>query len=1109
MILDYKKSEDAEKISPFRFFYVDEQIDVDRKVDVSIQDENVENVLASLFDSNQVSFKVMENNLVVLSPVVDVSSVMQNFRVTGKVTDAATGEALLGVNVVVQGTTQGVVTDLDGNYSLDLPNENSTLVFSFIGYVTQTIPVAGQNVIDVALATETQSLEEVVVVGYGVQKKKLTTGANLNVKGERIAELNTTSPMSALKGITPGVNITQSNGQPGAGSKVYIRGIGTTGDASPLFIVDGVAQGNIDYLNPNDIESIDVLKDAASAAIYGSRAANGVILVTTKQGRKNMKPTITYDGYMGWQNVYKKPDLLNAQQYAYIMDEGNVNQGLTPHNFSQLVPNWDQIAGGEWKGTDWFEEMMVRNAPVQNHSLGIQGGSEKTIYSIGASYLDQDGIFGRQSDSYYKRINLRLNTENILFSKNDLDMLTLGEKLTYTRTSNNAIRQGNIYWNDVHNSLVASPFLPLRDSTGNYSMPIPWDPTYGVNPAGLMEYNTRYGENLNNQIVGAVYLVFNPIKNLTFRSNFGVNAWWGSGRQWVPDYNLGPVNNPDGDHVTQSMSSGNTTTWDNTLTYSFDVGENHSFVAMIGNAIEKNNRNLQLNVGNWNTLFQDFEHAYISNTTQISGNTSLIGRNDFGWGMSSFFGRVTYDFREKYLFSAMLRADGSSKFTENNRWGYFPSISAGWVITNEPFMSGVTEYLNFLKLRASWGQVGNQNVGNFLYSSTMGYLSSEGYYNASYSFGSKTVRDIGSYPTRIPNPDITWETSQQLNFGFEANFLNSRLQTTFDWYKKDTKDWLVNADIPTQNGISSMTINGGQVTNKGVELSLSWNDKIAEFNYGATVSLSHNKNEITRIANSEGIIHGPGNVLSQGTSEIFRAQVGYPIGYFWGFETDGVIQNEAEAAAWVTPEGASNAGQRYFSDQRPGDLRFVDQNRDGVINDLDKVMIGNPNPDYILGIQLTMGYRGFSFNATANGNFGQQIAKSYRSFADSYKNNYTTDILGRWHGEGTSNKIPRLNSSPHRNTQFLSDLYIQNGDFLRLSNVTLGYDFKQLVNALPFAETRLYVTGQNLLTLTKYNGMDPEVGYGDSGSQYSWASGVDLGLYPAARTVMVGLSLRF
>jgi TonB-linked SusC/RagA family outer membrane protein len=1099
--------DEVEKQSQFKFFYLDEQIDVNRKVNVAASNEKVEDILASIFDDAQIKYKVFDNNLVVLTPVVNGANVMQNVKVSGKVTDAVTGEALLGVNIVVEGTTIGVVSDIDGNFSIEVPSANAKLVFSFVGYTTQSVAVNGQTVLNVALATDAKSLEEVVVVGYGVQKKKLTTGANLNVKGETIQSLKTTSAMDALKGITPGVNITQSNGQPGAGSKVYIRGIGTTGDAAPLYIVDGVSQGNIDFLNPSDIESIDVLKDAASAAIYGSRAANGVILVTTKQGKKNMKPSISYDGYYGVQNVYKTPDVLNAKEYAFIMDESVVNQGLAPHNFANLVPNWDKIASGEWEGTNWFEEMRVKDAPIQSHALGIQGGTEKTIYSIGASYLSQDGIIGKQTDPYYKRMNLRLNTENILFTKGNRDILTIGEKLNYSRTSNNPIRQGGIYWNDVHNALTASPFLAIYDDKGKYTTPIAWDPTYGPNPIGLMDYNTHYAENKNNQIVGSAYLVFQPIKNFVFRSSLGINAYWSSSRSWIPAYNLGPVNKTDGDQVTQNMSSGNTTTWDNTLTYTFKL-KDHNFVALIGNSVEKNNSNLQLNTSNRNSLYEDWEHAYISNTTGTS-RASFIGKDNYGWGMLSYFGRISYDYKETYLLSAMMRADGSSKFTEDNRWGVFPSVSVGWVMSNESFMQNTSNVVNFLKIRGSWGQVGNQNIRDFLYSSTMSYQNQWSYYDAYYGFGSKTDKEIGSYPARIPNPDITWETSEQLNIGFDAYFLNSKLQASFDWYKKDTKDWLVDAEIPTQNGIASMTINGGQVTNKGIELALTWNDNIGDFKYGVTTSLSHNKNEVTDIANSKGIIYGPQNVLSQGTSEIFRAQEGYPIGSFWGFVTDGIMQNEAEAAAWVRPEGAVDAGKPYYDDQKPGDLRFVDQNKDGVLNDNDKVMIGDPNPDYILGIQLNFDYKGLFLNATANGAFGQQIAKSYRSFADSYKNNYTTDILGRWHGEGTSNKIPRLNSAPHRNTQYISDLYIQDGDYLRISNITVGYDFKKLFKALPFVETRLYVTGKNLYTFTKYDGMDPEIGYGDSGSQYGWASGVDLGLYPSARTFLVGLSLKF
>jgi TonB-linked SusC/RagA family outer membrane protein len=479
----------------------------------------------------------------------------------------------------------------------------------------------------------------------------------------------------------------------------------------------------------------------------------------------------------------------------------------------------------------------------------------------------------------------------------------------------------------------------------------------------------------------------------------------------------------------------------------------------------------------------------------------------------SYFGRFEYNFKETYMLSALMRADGSSRFADGHRWGYFPSVSAGWVISNESFLKGTTSLLDFLKIRGSWGQVGNEKIGDFFYSSTMAYTdptnsTNTGYWY-SYGFGSdKTSRSLGTKPARIPTPDITWETSQQLDFGFDAHFFKTRLQLAFDWYKKDTKNWLVGTDIPSSNGWDNQTINGGEVTNKGIEVSLNWNDHIGKFTYGVVASLAHNKNEVTAIQNSEKILHGSSNVLSQGTGEMFRAQVGYPIGYFWGLKTDGVIQNQTEADAWVRPQGAEHAGEKYYSDQQPGDLRWVDQNKDGVIDDKDKVMLGDPNPDYILGIQLNLGYNGFFFNVSGNGSFGQQIAKSYRSFADSYKNNYTTDVFNRWHGEGTSNKYPRLNSSPHRNVQYISDIYIQDGDYFRINNLTVGYDLKKVMKFLPVGEMRLYFTAKNLYTFTKYDGMDPEIG-SNGGTNLNWAQGIDLGLYPSARTYLFGVSVKF
>lgn len=1097
-----KVLQEIEDKTEFYFMYNGQFVNVDRSVNINAENSSISEVLNKLFSNTGISYKIDDRQIALTEAnAARLQQQQQKNKVSGTVS-SANGDPIPGASIVLKGTTVGTVTDMDGNFNLqDIPSDGVLLV-SFVGMKPVEINVAGQSVLKITMEEESIGLEEVVAIGYGVQKKKLLTGANTNVKGEDIQSLNTTTAMDALKGITPGVSITQNNGQPGASSKINIRGIGTTGDSNPLYIVDGVVQGGIDYLSPNDIESIDVLKDAASAAIYGSRGANGVILVTTKKGQKNTKPVITYDGYYGVQNVYKLPDLLNAQEYAVIMDEARTNTGLAPHDFATLVPDWDKIESGEWEGTNWFKEMMVNDAPVQSHAIGISGGTAQSTYSFGVSYLDQDGIVGKQSDSYYKRINVRMNSEHSLVKANGRDVATFGENVTFTNSKNNAIRQGNIYWNDVHNAMVASPFLPVYDENGDYHKTIDWN-TSDANPIGLMDYQTKYGDNDNNQLVSSFYLVVEPIKNLKLRSSVGFNMYWGNNRHWVPEYDLGPRNKTDADQVSQGAWTGRSLIQDNVLTYSYKLGA-HNFEAMVGNSIEKAQQSVNLSMSNKNSLFQDWEHAYIDNTPEASAsNTSIGGRDDFGWSIMSYFGRLSYNYKETLLFSAMLRGDGSSRFAKGNRWGYFPSVSAGYVITNEQFLSSQSNWLDFMKIRASWGQVGNERVGSFLYSSTMGYLNSgNAFYNWSYGFGDdKTTRAIGSKPARIPNPDISWETSEQLNIGFDANLFKSRMSINFDWYKKDTKDWLVWTPIPAHNGHDGMTINGGNVSNKGVELALGWHDRAGDFSYGATVSVAHNKNEVTKIANSEGIIHGPSNVLSQGTGEIFRAQVGYPIGYFWGYKTDGVIQNQEEANAWVGP-----TGEKYFSNQKPGDLRWVDQNQDGAITDLDKVKIGDPNPDYILGIQLNFDYKGVFLNTTLNGAFGQQIAKSYRSFADSYQNNYTTDVFKRWYGEGTSNKYPIIESSPNRNTQNLSDLYIQDGDYLRISNLTVGYDLKKLVKQLFLSEAKIYFTAKNLYTFTNYDGMDPEIGYG---YDYSWASGIDLGLYPSARTYLIGVSLKF
>jgi TonB-linked SusC/RagA family outer membrane protein len=579
--------------SNYRFFYNDQLSGLNNSVTLRADNKSVKEVLDELLAGQQLSYRLLENNMIVIAP----NEIAQQQKVSGTVTDASTGEPLIGVSIAVEGTTQGTVSDAKGKYVIEAVGPNTVLIFSYIGYTTERITISGQSTIDVKMVPDMTKLDEIVVVGYGVQKKKLTTGANLNVKGDQIQSLKTPTVMDALKGVTPGVSITQNNGQPGASNKIYIRGQGTIGNSNPLYIVDGVIQGGIDYLSPNDIESIDVLKDAASAAIYGSRAANGVILVTTKQGRKNMKPTITYDGYYGIQNVYKKPDLLNAKEYMLIMDEAVINAGGQPHDWAAIVPRYNDIKNGTWNGTNWFDAMTVKDAPIQSHAINIQGGSDKIIYSLGASTFDQDGILGKQSNSYYKRKNIRLNTEYSLFSKSSIDILKIGENITYTKTNNNGIRQGNIYWNDVHNAMVSSPLNDIYGTNGKYTSVInAWNKD-DENPIGIMDYNTKYGENDWNQIVAAFYAEFQPIKNLKLRSSYDYTTSWGTNRSWIPKYNLGGANDPVKDKVTEGSSSYGKYSQYNTLTYNLSLN-NHNFTAMIGNSIEKTVRDESLSTTN-------------------------------------------------------------------------------------------------------------------------------------------------------------------------------------------------------------------------------------------------------------------------------------------------------------------------------------------------------------------------------------------------------------------------------------------------------------------------------------------------------------------------------
>jgi TonB-linked SusC/RagA family outer membrane protein len=1044
--------------------------------------------------------------LFVLLLLANLSLIAQQ-SVTGVVRDG-NGQPMSGVTVVVQGTSVGTLTGVDGKYSLNVPSGGTTLQFTFIGFTQQTVAITGRSVVDVAMSEALTGLDEVVVIGYGSLKKKLVTGATVQVKGDDIQKMSTISPMTALQGQTPGLSIIKQSGEPGAGFRVSIRGMGTIGNTTPLYVIDGVPGGDITYLPAADIESIDILKDAASAAIYGSRGANGVILVTTKKGTRpasGTKTNISYDASYGWQNLYKKLPLMNGLEYANIINEARVNSKLTPYDFSTLVPDWDKIASGESTGTDWLDQLTVKNAPISSNAINITGGSEMGTFSLGLSQSKQTGIIGNPVESNYERYTFRLNSEySIIKSKtNNFDILKVGESMRFLQSDHRGIGTGNQYWNDIFSCIIASPLLPMYASD-------PSDPAYPYhysttlnsqesNPIASMIYNRGLNESKNYGLNGNFYLELQPIKNLILKTSFGYNMSAWTYRAYQPTFTLSSTSFNSLDNVSQSMGAGYGWSLENTVTYNFKLGTDHSFTVLAGQSAERNGMGENLGASNRKSFFSDFEHAYLNNTPTIDLNNTSISGSPWGINaLTSYFGRVSYSYREKYMATAVLRADASSIFMQGHRWGYFPSISAGWVISEESFFQNMKNSIDFLKLRASWGQNGNNAIPNFQYLSTISFS------NVNYFFGSnKAIVSNGGYPSVLPNPDVTWETADQVNVGLDARFLKNKLSAEFDLYSRKTLNWLCNPSQLASYGTNSPYINGGDVVNKGIELALTWTDNKGDLNYSIGINGAYNHNEVTRIDNAEGIFHGSGNVLGQGTDECYRAQVGFPIGYFWGYKTLGVFQTEAAVAAYK-----NSAGIVIQPTATAGDLIFQDTNGDGVIDVNDKVKIGDPNPHFIVGLNLSVSYMGFDFSLLGNGAFGQQIARSWRRWADSPLNNYTTDIFNRWYGEGTSNKYPKLYYGTNPDWQYVSDIFIENGDYFRLSNLTLGYDFKKLFPAMPLAQVRFFATVQNLYTFTKYSGMDPEIG-SNAGTSDGWAKGIDIGYYPSPRTFMLGVSLKF
>lgn len=1028
--------------------------------------------------------KNLRNLTLILVMVLNANLLFaQVHKITGKVYDGDTGIGMPGVTIVEKETQNGTITDVDGKFSLSVSSPDAIILVSFIGYQKQEIPIRNRSVIEVKLEVEATDLSEIVVIGYGTQKKKVVTGAIANVTSDEIVSTPVLRIDQAMQGRTSGVQVTNLSGQPGEAPTIRIRGAGTTGNADPLYIVDGIAVSGIDYLNPGDIESIDVLKDAASAAIYGARAANGVVLITTKTGKKG-KMNITYSGYKGIQNVANKLDMLDADQYRVLMNEGARNSGLSePFDLNEIAKY----------NTNWQDLLFVKNAPIQSHEVSVSGGNDKSTYLSSLAYFSQEGIIGGDK-SKFERFSARLNTNHQVNKA-----LRFGNNLAYSHLIRRGIASNQSFNGAYSSALNLDPLTPLYETDPTILSKPPYSNNpvvkdaegrvYGistligaevVNPMALLEIQTA--ETRVDKVVGSIFGELEILKGLKFNSSLGVDLAYVLDDGYDPLYFLNEAQkNIDKTRVRKTITRYFTWQWENTLSYTKKI-EDHSFSALAGTSASKYNMEDLFGFNDDVTII-DPEHAYLDMATDSAWQA-------FGGAIHSAllstFGRLTYDYKNKYALTAIVRRDGSSKFGKNNRYGIFPSLGVSWVVSDETFFPDLS-WVDALKFRASWGVNGNQEIGDYQFVSTMdktrGYIIGSG-------------RMIGASPSYIENADIHWEESEQIDIAMDLGLFNNKLVTTVDYYVKNTKGLLERIPIPAHVGNDPPYANVGSVKNTGVEFSINWRQMVKDFQYSVGINGSYNKNKMTKIGNTSGVIPGADWALA---GMVTRSEEGFPIAYFYGYKTDGIFQNMNEVYHHVNSDG-----QYLQPNAVAGDVRFVDVNGDGVLDEKDRTMIGNPTPEWTFGLNASMEYRHFDFSMLVIGTYGNDVFNGSQR-QDLRYTNRTTEILDRWTGEGTSNTLPRFTWIDINLNNRVSDLYIEDGSFIRLKNVQVGYTFPQSILTRVGATTfRIYLSAENLLTLTKYTGADPEIG-----AMSSFDIGIDRGVYPQARTFRIGTTITF
>ena len=1073
-----------ENQSEFYFYYNKEEISSLKDVSIQVSDMKIQEVMETLVKGTNLNYKIIDRYIAITKKEGMITDQMQQQKsVSGKVTDSS-GSSLPGVSVVLKGTTTGTITDGNGNYSMSNVPENATLQFSFVGMKGQEASVGNKSVINVALEEETIGLEEVVAVGYGTQKKRDVSGSISSVKGEDLARSGFSNAAQSLQGKTSGVYVVSGSGKPGTNVSVRIRGVGGVNDSEPLYVIDGIQGADISSVSSNDIESIEVLKDASSSAIYGSRGANGVVLVSTKKGKKG-ETNVDYSGSVGFQNILNvgNVEFLNAKQFAQNFNAGFTNDGLPAPfggtNTAAYPREFFPEPSGVGEGTNWWDVMTNNNAPVQDHQVSVSGGNEKQQVFTSMGYYNQEGNF---INTGFRRYTFRINSEHKV-----TPWLTLGNNTSIVRSNSTGTGFSNTY-SEIWYALTSNPLINVYNPDGTFAGPP--HPQYGKDRNQYAVSQNTDLSSINTRVDNNFYASVKFLKYFTFRSNIAATiAGWNNNQFYNGIFNEGIASGAN-TQIYYSQGENQSYQWSNLLNFSHSLGK-HNISALAGYELSEGSMKSVSGKGQYSDPLIE-----VISTGQANNSEFYNNRLD-GSGLS-YFGNFTYNYAERYYLTGNIRRDGSSKFGANYRFGIFPSLSGAWRVSGEEFFP--ESFVSDFKIRASYGEVGNDKIGLFSYIAPLASVK----YPMS---GVDGAYSVGQVYSTLANPDIRWEKSIQKNIGVDLALFNNKLLVTADYFITNVEDMLLGISIPTATGISEINAyddfvyakiitNAGKLTNKGLEFDVKYNGKYNQFKYTLGANLTTYNNEVTDMSDNDYL-----------SGRFSRTYVGGSLGDFYGYVIDGIFQTQAELDAANVIDGKPETPYQ-FSETKPGDFKYRDLNKDGKINDIDREKIGSPIPDITYGINVDLAYKNFSLYALFSGVKGNEIYNSMRSqleYSGTQLLNNSTRVLNAWNGTGTSNTIARRTSQNANNYGGAKSIYVEDGSFFRLRNVQFAYNLPgNVAEKMYMKKARIYVAGDNLFTITKYLGFDPEV---DNSSNLN--AGVDDGFYPHSSIVRLGINVTF